>query len=105
MRLLLLGALLLSASLSAQNRPAAPARPAQLGLCVACHGVDGVGRTPGTPHLGGQDEAYLRKALLDYRDKRRNVAPMTAIANALQARDIDALAAWYAAQPGFRPRQ
>ncbi|MBW8366573.1 MAG: cytochrome C [Arenimonas sp.] len=81
---------------------AAPARPSKLGLCSACHGVDGTSRTPGTPHLGGQDRVYLERALSDYRSGKRQHVPMTSLANALQPKDIEALAAWYAAQPGFK---
>jgi cytochrome c553 len=81
--------------------PAAAPEPAQLGLCVACHGEDGRALQPGTPHLGGQDEAYLRASLQAYRDGSRKAVAMNAISNALQPDDIDALAAWYAAQPGF----
>ena len=80
----------------------APAAPAKLGLCTACHGVDGTSRTPGTPHLGGQDRQYLERALSDYRSGKRQHVPMTSLANTLQPRDIQALAAWYAAQPGFK---
>jgi cytochrome c553 len=76
-------------------------RPAKLGLCVACHGERGISRVAGVPSLAGQDEPYLKKALGDYRNGVRNVAPMTSFANTLQPRDIDALARWYAAQPGF----
>lgn len=79
------------------------AKPAQLGLCVACHGENGVARQPGTPHIGGQDEAYLVLALNAYRDGSRKAAAMNAISNALQPDDIEALARWYATQPGFRP--
>ena len=75
---------------------AAAAKPAKLGLCASCHGEDGRSRTPGTPHLSGQDEAYLRKALTDFRTGARNSAPMNAIAGTLQAKDIQALARWYA---------
>lgn len=81
----------------------APEKPAQLGLCVACHGENGTARQPGTPHLGGQDEAYLALALNAYRDGSRKAAAMNAISNALQPDDIAALARWYASQPGFRP--
>ena len=77
------------------------ARPTKLGLCVACHGERGISRVPGVPSLAGQDEAYLKKALGDYRNGSRNVAPMTSFANTLQPRDIDALARWFASQPGF----
>lgn len=93
--------LVLFAGLAATPALAAPAKPAKLGLCSACHGVDGTSRTPGTPHLGGQDRVYLERALSDYRSGKRQHVPMTSLANTLQPRDIQALAAWYAAQPGF----
>ncbi|MFN3904034.1 c-type cytochrome [Rehaibacterium terrae] len=77
-----------------------PVRPTKLGLCVACHGETGLSRIPGTPHIAGQDEIYLRKALTEYRDGRRpGGGAMNAAAGGLSAADIDALAAWYAAQP------
>ncbi|MFC4726736.1 c-type cytochrome [Coralloluteibacterium thermophilus] len=84
---------------------AAGAPPARLGMCVACHGRDGVSRMAGTPHIAGQDEAYMRRVLREYRDNRRNGGPMNAMAGALSEPDIAALAAWYAAQPpgGVRP--
>ena len=80
--------------------PALPPKPHQLGLCVACHGENGVSRQPGTPHIGGRDEAYLVQALNAYRDGTRRAVAMNAISNALQPGDIQALARWYAAQPG-----
>lgn len=77
---------------------AAAPRPAQLGLCAACHGEDGISRAPGTPHLAGQDEQYLVDALNQYRSGRRDVAAMRAVSGALSAADIAALARWYSAQ-------
>jgi len=82
--------------------PAWADKPAKLGLCAACHGENGISRSPGVPHLAGQDETYLRKALGDYRSGVRKVSPMSSIANQLQPKDIAAFAKWYAAQPGFR---
>jgi cytochrome c553 len=96
MRIVLLLLIALPALSSAQA-----ARPAKLGLCVACHGEQGISRVAGVPNLAGQDETYLKKALGDYRSGARNVAPMSSLANTLQPRDIDALASWFAAQPGF----
>ena len=78
-----------------------PERPAKLGLCTACHGDDGTSRSAGTPHLGGQDQLYLARSLAAYRSGERRHEPMTSLANALQPADIEALAAWYAAQLGF----
>ena len=99
--LTLAASLVLIPGLATAQANAGPARPAKLGLCSACHGVDGTSRTPGTPHLGGQDRVYLERALSDYRSGKRQHVPMTSLANTLQPRDIQALSAWYAAQPGF----
>jgi cytochrome c553 len=49
--------------------------------------------------LAGQDEAYLRISLRAYKDGERQHPGMNAIAGALSPADIEALAAWYAAQP------
>ena len=94
----LFAALALASSAAAATTAPVP-RPAKLGLCAACHGEDGRARTPGTPHLAGQDEAYLRAALGAYRSGARSAAPMNAVAGSLQARDIEALARWYASRP------
>ena len=91
------------ATAAAAPTAAPSARPPKLGLCVACHGEDGVSRVAGTPHLGGQDRQYLERALSDYRSGKRQHVPMTSLANTLQPADVQALAAWYAAQPGFAP--
>ncbi len=93
----------LAACAQAPAAPAAVAKPAQLGLCAACHGENGTSRVPGTPHIGGQDELYLKNSLLAYRDGDRKSSAMNAISNALQPKDIDDLARWYARQPGFVP--
>ena len=81
---------------AAAPAPAPVPKPAQLGLCAACHGEDGRSRAAGTPSLAAQDEAYLRKALTDFRTGARKASPMNAIAGTLQAKDIQALARWYA---------
>jgi cytochrome c553 len=93
---------LLLALLPALVQAAEPARPAKLGQCVGCHGANGRGLAPGTPHLAGQDEAYLNAALRAYRSGSRQAAPMNSIANTLQPRDIAALARWYSQQAGTR---
>ena len=93
-------ALFAALALASPPAGAAPvARPAKLGLCAACHGEDGRSRAPGTPHLAGQDQAYLRAALAAYRSGTRTAAPMNAVAGSLQPRDIEALARWYATRP------
>ena len=77
----------------------APPRPARLGLCAACHGETGQAQVPGVPNLAGQRLDYLRKALADYRDGKRDVAVMRAAVGPLGDAELDALARWYSAQP------
>jgi len=94
---------ILSSLLLAASATATP--PAKLGLCDACHGLDGQSRTPDAPHIGGQNEAYLVRALNQYRDGQRKGEAMNAIAGMLSPRDIEALAGWYAAQTWPATRQ
>jgi cytochrome c553 len=76
-----------------------PAKPARLGLCAACHGETGNATQAGIPHLAAQDREYLAAALRQYRSNARISPAMRAAAGVLSDADIDALAAWYAAQP------
>lgn len=77
----------------------APARPDKAALCVGCHGVHGVSRLPGTPHIAGQDEIYLRESMLRYRSGERPHAPMKAVLSGLDEADIADLARYYALLP------
>lgn len=98
--LLLLPVLLgLSVAAAAQSRGKAPAKSGQ---CTACHGADGQSRIPANPILRCQHQAYLVSALQDYRSGKRKHPVMNSIANTLQPKDILALSAWYANQPGCR---
>lgn len=47
-----------------------------LGECTRCHGVDGRGRSPSTPVLAGQNEAYLLESLQAYAAGRRESGVM-----------------------------
>jgi cytochrome c553 len=69
-------------------------------MCVGCHGITGW-RTAypevyKVPKLGGQHEAYLVKALQEYRSGARSHPSMRAIATSLSDKDIADLAAYYA---------
>jgi cytochrome c553 len=97
--LFLLAGMLGSPTVKAQPAGEAPPKPSRLGLCVACHGVDGRSTTPGTPHLAGQDQTYLRLAMQQYRDGGRDHATMRSILNAVPRAELDQLAAYYAALP------
>ncbi len=74
----------------------------QLMACANCHGRDGGGLGDRIPPLAGQPASYLEAALAAWRDGRRRTDPsgqMPRIARALQAAEVRALAAWYAALP------
>lgn len=76
----------------------APTRPARLGLCAACHGETGMAQIPAAPNLAGQKLDYLREALRQYRDGRRNAPLMRAAIGPVSDADLDELARWYSAQ-------
>jgi len=101
MRTLLL-AVLLIASAPALAAPAT-APPTRLGLCAACHGETGIAQMPGAPNLAGQRLDYLRAALAQYRDGRRDVAVMRAAIGPLSNAELDALARWYSMQTPAAP--
>jgi cytochrome c553 len=100
MRNLVLAAALLAAPVLAQA--ASPVKPARLGLCAACHGADGMATMAGAPNLAGQRADYLRQAMNQYRDGRRDIAVMRAALGPLSGAELDQLAAWYAAQSPSR---
>jgi len=68
-------------------------------VCFACHGPEGIAKVPGTPHLAGQERAYLEKALRAYREGQSRQDPtMTAMAKPLSDADIANIAAYYSLQ-------
>lgn len=64
--------------------------------CQACHGLDGLAKVPGAPHLAGQVQEYLAAAMRDYRSGARKNEMMTVAMRQLTEGDIDDLAAYYA---------
>ncbi len=69
-------------------------------MCAGCHGIEGW-RTAfpevyHVPRIGGQHEAYLVKALLEYKSGERSHPSMRAIAASLSEQDMADLAAYYA---------
>ena len=69
-------------------------------MCTGCHGIEGW-RTAypevyRVPRIGGQHEAYLVKALQEYKNGERRHPSMRAIAASLSDQDMADLAAYYA---------
>jgi cytochrome c553 len=68
-------------------------------MCQGCHGIEGW-RTAypevyRVPRIGGQHEAYLVKALQEYKSGERSHPSMRAIAASLSDKDMADLAAYY----------
>ena len=94
-------AALMCSQASAQGAPVGDAaKGAQKNLqCSGCHGIDGW-RTAfpevyRVPRIGGQHEAYIVKALQQYKSGDRSHPSMRAIASALSDQDMADLAAFY----------
>ncbi len=66
--------------------------------CQQCHGQDGVSNIIGVPHLAGQNETYLRDALLAYHKGKRQHDVMQEVAKTLTEKQMLDLAAWYSDQ-------
>lgn len=63
--------------------------------CQACHGVDGQSKNPEAPHISGQVERYIIKALKRYQSGERQDPMMSMIVKQLKEEDIANLAAYY----------
>ena len=63
--------------------------------CQVCHGVDGQSKNPEAPHISGQVERYIIKALKRYQSGERQDPMMSMIVKQLKEEDIANLAAYY----------
>ena len=81
---------------AAARGDAAAGEPASA-MCGGCHGAHGVSVDAATPSLAGQDAEYLVKATKAYRTTRKNWGMQRYVAG-LGDKDIDNIAAYYAAQ-------
>jgi cytochrome c553 len=89
-----LAALLLVAPAAQAGDPAAGRNKAR--QCQACHGIDGVGKMPDVPNIGGESVDYLTTQLEHFRSGKRSHEQMSIIASGLSDQDIADVAAWYA---------
>ena len=64
-------------------------------MCAGCHGWEGISVRPRYPNLAGQREAYLVKAINDYRSGVREEPMMLLMVGALTDDDVANLAAYY----------
>jgi cytochrome c553 len=78
-------------------------KPQRLGLCAGCHGENGHASSAEIPNLAGQNLAYLRNAIAQYRSGKREFPAMRAALGMLDAQAIDSILRWYAEQPAQTP--
>lgn len=74
--------------------------------CANCHGPGGIGQPPLYPYLASQYMGYLVTALGEWKSGARKTDPskqMNIIAQRLSDADIQAVSAYYAAQPAPPP--
>ncbi len=67
------------------------------GKCATCHGIDGQSKNPEAPHISGQVERYIVKALKRYISGEREDPQMSMIVKQLKDDDIANVAAYYSA--------
>ena len=65
--------------------------------CANCHGTDGKSRAT-VPSLAGLEKAYIVQQLKDFRDGKRPSTIMQQLAKGYSDAEIDAAAAYFAAQ-------
>src|SRR6476659_5637263 len=66
-------------------------------MCQACHGLDGLSKTPDAPNIAGQTEPYLVVQLQAFKSGARKNDAMSVVAPSLSDKDIDDLAAYFSA--------
>jgi len=95
--LVLLIALALAGAANAADPAAGKKKAAE--VCGACHGPEGNKPSdPTQPVLAGQHYDYLVRALTDYKIGKRNNPIMKGFASQLSKKEIEDVAAWFAAQ-------
>jgi cytochrome c553 len=63
--------------------------------CQVCHGLDGQSKNPEAPHISGQVERYIIKALKRYQSGEREDPQMSMIVKQLKDEDLANVAAYY----------
>ena len=66
-------------------------------MCQACHGLDGLSKTPDAPNIAGQTEPYLVAQLQAFKSGARKNDAMSVVVPPLSDKDIEDLAAYFSA--------
>jgi cytochrome c553 len=94
---LLLPASLLLAVIAPSDGGDAKSGRAKAMMCQACHGLDGLSKTPDAPNIAGQVEPYLVAQLQAFKTGLRKNDAMSVVTPPLSDQDIEDLAAYYSA--------
>lgn len=91
-----------AAPTSAPPSPTTPAKTLAKQVCATCHGQSGTTSVANVPNLAGQREEYLAKQLRELKTHSRSdpraAANMWSVSHNLTDKQIDGLAAHFAAQ-------
>jgi cytochrome c553 len=66
-------------------------------MCQACHGLDGLSKTPDAPSIAAQTEPYIVAQLQAFKSGARKNDAMSVVAPSLSDNDIEDLAAYFSA--------
>ena len=77
-------------------------QPAQLPLCMACHGAQGNSQIPQIPSLAGQPKLFLENQLVLIREGLRDIPQMKGMLDGLKDAELVALANYFSAQTPMR---
>jgi sulfide dehydrogenase cytochrome subunit len=91
-----LASALVAVSLAAA-RAASPEPPAGASSCTGCHPASAGVETP-VPGLAGRNETDIVAAMEAFRSGQRPATVMDRIAKGFAVEEVQAIAAWYAAQ-------
>jgi cytochrome c553 len=94
---LLVSVCLLLASGNASNAGDVKAGRVRAMMCQACHGLDGLSKTPDAPNIAGQTEPYIVAQLQAFKAGVRKNDAMSVVAPSLLDKDIEDLAAYFSA--------
>jgi cytochrome c553 len=65
--------------------------------CQTCHGLDGLSKMPDAPNIAGDPDEYLVRQLTAFKKGERKNEMMSIVVQPLSEKDVEDLAAYYAA--------
>jgi len=66
-------------------------------MCQACHGTDGLSKTPDAPNIAAQTEPYLVTQLQAFKSGARKNDAMSLVVSSLSDKDVEDVAAYFSA--------